>query len=101
MTCHELKVELAYYERIRSGEKTAELRRNDRDYQVGDVLRLTPGVYVRNEFMAAWRPAGKSSPPLTARISHILSSFEGLKNGWCVLSLSDVTIEQCKGATSK
>lgn len=47
MKTHELKVLPEYYERIASGQKKFEIRNNDRDFQVGDLLRLhmwTPGV---------------------------------------------------------
>lgn len=37
---HELKCWPAFYAAILDGSKTFELRRNDRDFQVGDVLRL-------------------------------------------------------------
>jgi Domain of unknown function (DUF3850) len=40
MKTHELKCWTEFYEPIRSGAKTAELRYNDRDYRVGDVLHL-------------------------------------------------------------
>lgn len=37
---HELKIWPAYFREVIAGTKTWELRRNDRDYQVGDLLRL-------------------------------------------------------------
>lgn len=37
---HELKIEPKYYEAIRTGEKTFEVRENDRDYRAGDYLAL-------------------------------------------------------------
>jgi hypothetical protein len=40
MTVHELKSWPEFFSAIETGEKTFELRRNDRNYQVGDVLVL-------------------------------------------------------------
>lgn len=40
MKKHYLKIEKKYLERILSGEKTVEIRFNDRDYQRGDLLVL-------------------------------------------------------------
>jgi hypothetical protein len=40
MTVHELKSWPEFFTAVESGEKTFELRRNDRNYQVGDVLVL-------------------------------------------------------------
>lgn len=39
-TEHELKLDTAYFGRVASGQKTFEIRRNDRDFQVGDILLL-------------------------------------------------------------
>lgn len=40
MTEHELKCHTEYFGRICSGQKTFEIRKNDRDFQVGDILVL-------------------------------------------------------------
>ncbi|EKE9396609.1 DUF3850 domain-containing protein, partial [Listeria monocytogenes] len=37
---HELKILPEYYEDIVAGRKTFEIRKNDRDFQVGDYLIL-------------------------------------------------------------
>jgi ASC-1-like (ASCH) protein len=37
---HQLKIHPEYFQAICEGEKTFEIRRNDRDYQVGDELFL-------------------------------------------------------------
>lgn len=37
---HELKTWPEYFARIQSGEKTFEVRKNDRDFQTGDTLLL-------------------------------------------------------------
>jgi len=39
-TIHELKIWPEFYHAVLSGEKTFELRKNDRDFHVGDVLHL-------------------------------------------------------------
>lgn len=37
---HELKILPKYFEAVRDGSKTFELRKNDRDYKYGDYLAL-------------------------------------------------------------
>ena len=37
-TEHEIKIDTKFYARVADGQKTFEIRKNDRDYQVGDVL---------------------------------------------------------------
>ena len=40
MRTHELKTLERYWRRVEMGVKTFEIRKNDRDFQVGDMLRL-------------------------------------------------------------
>jgi hypothetical protein len=40
MAEHDLKVWVGYFDPIKDGIKTFEIRKNDRNYQVGDTLRL-------------------------------------------------------------
>ena len=39
---HKLKLEKQYIEPIVEGEKTFEIRYNDRDYKVGDIIKFVP-----------------------------------------------------------
>lgn len=40
MKTHELKLDINYFEDVKSGLKNFEIRRNDRDFRVGDILEL-------------------------------------------------------------
>lgn len=40
MKIHEIKIEQEYFEYVISGKKKFEIRKNDRNYEVGDILRL-------------------------------------------------------------
>ncbi|EOB3407703.1 ASCH/PUA domain-containing protein [Enterococcus hirae] len=40
MKTHELKILPEYFEAVTSGRKRFEIRKNDRDYKVGDLLYL-------------------------------------------------------------
>ena len=40
MKLHELKIKHEYLVEVDMGRKTFELRKNDRDYQVGDLIRF-------------------------------------------------------------
>lgn len=39
---HDLKTWLPYFDAVAEGSKRFEVRKNDRDYAVGDTLRLLP-----------------------------------------------------------
>lgn len=41
-TIHELKLSMHFCDAVYSGLKTFELRKNDRGYQTGDLVRFTP-----------------------------------------------------------
>lgn len=49
---HELKIRPEYFVKVMSGEKTFEIRKDDRDYEVGDYILLKEfenGEYTGNE----------------------------------------------------
>ena len=41
MKVHELKLNTKYFDDVKDGTKTFEIRKNDRGYQVGDLLSLS------------------------------------------------------------
>jgi ASC-1-like (ASCH) protein len=47
---HRLKIWPEYFEAVLSGKKTFEIRKNDRDYQVSDVLLLQEYNPKTNEY---------------------------------------------------
>lgn len=74
---HELKITLEHYKAIISGEKTCEILLNDRNYKVGDILALSP-VREDGKFYGLVVYCG---------VSHVLSDFVGLAEGYVALSL--------------
>lgn len=40
MKTHELKLDIKYFDDVKSGKKNFEIRKNDRGYEVGDILEL-------------------------------------------------------------
>lgn len=61
--------------------KSVELRRNDRDYRVGDILRLME-----------WDPASEqyTSDFCDRVVTHIVDDYEGLAEGFVALSIAEV-----------
>ena len=73
---HELKIAPDYFEKVVSKEKSFEVRYNDRNFQVRDILKLMEyrdGAYI-----------GRS---VYAKVTYILRDFEGLQPNYVVLSI--------------
>ena len=76
---HKLKLAKMFFEDVRLGRKSFELRKNDRDYQIGDILELRE--------MDNGEPTGRV---IEKEITYILEGFAGLKEGYCILALADI-----------
>ena len=78
MRVHELKILPEYFQAVWNEEKRCELRKDDRDYRVGDWLIL-------REFDGA-KYTGSG---LLMQITHILRDCPeyGLQDGYCILSV--------------
>lgn len=76
---HELKTEAEYYQAIEEGLKAFELRKNDRDFKVGDMLVLEETI---NGIKT-----GRELDPL--EIIYVLQGGKyGLEKGYCILQLN-------------
>lgn len=75
---HELKILPEYYEAVLSGKKKFEIRKNDRNFKEGDMVKLREfkdGEYTGNF--------------IKGRITYILFGGKfGLEEGYCIFSLS-------------
>lgn len=80
---HELKVWPAYFHKLEPGQKTFEVRRDDRGFQKGDVL-----------WLREWDPDHFPRPNYTrnaifARIDYILTGGQfGIEAGHVVMALT-------------
>lgn len=79
---HELKILPEYFQAVLWGEKTFEIRKNDRDFQRGDTVCLMEYDGLYNTF------TGRQQ---LIEITYVLNGDEntekyGLKKGYCVFS---------------
>ncbi len=85
---HELKTDRTVFEAVAAGSKTYELRRNDRNFQVGDELWLRETQYT-GEQMKAGSPLIYTHREQYRRIGHVLNGpIYGLADGWAILSFA-------------
>jgi len=80
MNTHRLKCVPPFFAAIRDGSKPFEVRRNDRDYQVGDVLVLAEWT-----FLPGTESFGFTGQEEARRVSYVLTEFPGLEAGHVVL----------------
>jgi len=82
MKLHELKTINPYFNEVWNDRKLFDVRKNDRDFEVGDVLWLREcdihvGIasYLKREIIA--------------EVTYVLKDVEkfGVKNGYCVMSI--------------
>lgn len=76
---HKLKLAKMFFEDVRLGRKSFELRKNDRDYEIGDILELRE--------MDNGEQTGRV---IEKEITYILEGFAGLKEDYCILALADI-----------
>lgn len=74
---HSIKVKPPYYSAIIEGKKNFELRKDDRNYQVGDVL-----------YLCEFDGENYTGKQCIRRVTYKLSDFVGLASGYCILGLS-------------
>lgn len=74
---HDLKILPEYFSAISEGKKTFELRKDDRDFEVGDVLRLHE-----------WNGNGYSGRIITCKVTYILKGMKGLDPDYAILSVA-------------
>jgi hypothetical protein len=83
-----------YFKEVKAGIKDFEIRKDDSDYEVGDILILQEfcmnlEVYPRKECY--------TGNGITKRIKYKITSEEfpqGIKEGYCILGLEDINKQQ-------
>lgn len=81
---HELKCASQYYNAIKEGRKTAEIRENDRDYQTGDILELREVEHKTGNYVSDNR-----NERIYLDITHVLAGRPYLPDGYVMLSFAD------------
>lgn len=75
---HKLKTEPKYFQDSQNGLKDFEVRWNDRDFQLGDLVELEE-----------WTTEGYTGRTLTRRIKYLLDDERFCKEGYVVLGMEE------------
>lgn len=86
MALHQLKTDPIPFQDVLDKDKTFEIRLNDRDFKVGDYLELLETKYSTEEMLMSKKPLEYTGRYIQATITHMLQNYQGLRDGWCILS---------------
>jgi len=85
---HELKILPQYFKSVKDGSKPFEIRKNDRDYKVGDTLILKEYDLENMIHVPGGIIGGYTGQEITKEITYILEGGQyGLEEGYCILGL--------------
>ena len=99
MKLHELKIQHKYLIDVTIGKKTFELRKNDRDYQVGDLIRFID-ILEDNEATKTAIKEARIEPYIDHdtlyKITYVLKDVEkyGLDKDYCILAIKKLDIKE-------
>ena len=89
MSVHKLKLNSCYYAESATGIKTFEIRKNDRNFRVGDILELREWVWSALDGKGAY--TGEVHWKI---ITYILDDAEYLQGGYVCLGVSPIAEPQ-------
>lgn len=90
-TTHELKTDPLVFDDVVSGNKTFEIRKNDRGFCVGDILKLRKTKYSGAE-MVRGAPLEYLDEPFYVVVTHIMyGPIYGLETNWIIMSIKPYT----------
>ena len=95
MKLHELKINHEYLVDITIGTKTFELRKNDRDYQEGDLIRFID-IGEDDTITTKCRYEPNIDENTLYRITYVLKNVEkyGLDKDYCILAIKKLEIKE-------
>lgn len=85
MSRHVLKIDPNWFDRLADETKTAEIRKHDRDFQIGDAI-----VFLEDH----WDRLKPTRRAIEATISHVLPASvfpAGLQPGYSLLSIRELS----------
>lgn len=83
--CHFLKLDIYFCDAVLVGFKNFEIRKNDRGFQTGDLIKFIPWDSKNNKEFSEYHEISNH----TYRIKYILNGW-GLKNGYVALAIEEV-----------
>lgn len=76
---HDVKLGTTFFDDVKTGRKTFELRKNDRGYKEGDII-----------VMHEYKDGTTTGRTIEKKIVYMLEDFTGIEDGYCILGLGEV-----------
>lgn len=76
---HDVKLGTTFFDDVKTGRKTFELRKNDCGYKEGDII-----------VMHEYKDGTTTGRTIEKKIVYMLEDFTGLEDGYCILGLGEV-----------
>lgn len=76
---HDVKLGTTFFDDVKTGRKTFELRKNDHEYKEGDTI-----------VMHEYKDGTTTGRTIEKKIVYMLEDFTGLEDGYCILGLGEV-----------
>ena len=86
---HYIKLLIDFCDPVYEGRKTFEVRKNDRGYQTGDLVKFSP---IDNDGVFVSHPIAEK----TYKITYLLNGW-GIEANYCVFSIAEDKVEVSKG----
>lgn len=84
---HDIRLGAPFFDDVLECRKNFELRKNDRDYKVGDIL-----------YMMEFKDGRNTGRAVKRKIIYMLEDFTGLEDGYCILGTEPLQDAQGNGA---
>lgn len=81
---HQLKIESKYFEQIHEGVKKFEVRKNDRDFHVGDFLGLNEITEHKCNSEGECKETGRF---ILVRVTNVFDHPDYVKQGYVIMSI--------------
>lgn len=87
MKIHELKLDIKYFDEVKNGNKNFEIRKNDRDFQVGDTLELkvwnsSLGLYAYRATDGKWHSYGRLAETIKQKVKEVITAEQLNQGDW-------------------
>lgn len=91
MRVHNLKTDPQIFDRTWQGVKNFEVRWNDRDFQVGDLLILEETKHTGHEMKERGFPLKYTGRSIVVKVTYLMKGpVYGLQNGWVIMAIKEL-----------